>query len=342
VRTFLVEGCLGSSRVITGGALSDLEKLCPRPPSAVITDTNVRELYGEIFPPAPVIVVAPGEKSKSLSEVEGVLRRLSDLEIGRDGFVLGIGGGMVSDLTGFCASVYLRGIGFGFVPTTLLAQVDAAVGGKNGVNLDGYKNLVGTITQPSFVLCVGDFLRSLDPDLLRAGLSECVKAGAIADGELFELIESESEALLGGEPALLEEVVEKAVAVKVAVVNEDERESGCRRLLNFGHTFGHALEKVTGIPHGEAVSMGMALAGRLSVARGLLSEDEEKRLTATLVALGLPVSLEGDPAPVLEALRRDKKRTQEDIRFILLAALGRAAEVPISLEELSEVLLDLR
>jgi len=342
VRTFAVRGRLASSTVIAGGGRELLPELLRDRLSAVVTDDNVRRLHGESFPDAPVLSVPPGEGSKTIASAGRLLKKFASLEIDRDGFILAVGGGMVTDLAGFCATVYMRGISFGFLPTTLLAQVDAAIGGKNGVNLEGYKNLVGTFSQPEFVLCDPYFLDTLPPPELRSGLSECIKAAAIADPVLFRLIEERARDLLAGRPEPLREVIERSVAVKAEVVSADERESGRRRLLNFGHTFGHAVERTLGLSHGDSVAAGMAVAGRLSRDRGWLSAADFDRLLSVLAELGLPTSLAADGARVLDALKRDKKRKGEGIEFVLLKGIGEAVTERIGFGELAEAAGDLR
>ena len=278
----------------------------------------------------------PGEGSKSLKTARELFERLVAIECDRDTVLVGIGGGVVCDLTGFVAATYLRGVRCGFVPTTLLAQVDAAIGGKNGVNLDRYKNLVGTIVQPRFVLVDPSLLRTLPVEELRGGLAEVVKAGAIRDVKLFEQLERRGANLLAATPAVLAGPVEQAVHVKAAIVTEDERETGVRRLLNFGHTFGHALERATDLSHGEAVSVGMVVAARLSVARGRLAAEEAERLERLLSVLGLPTRAPADAETLMDAMRRDKKRAGDDIRFVLLDAIGEAVVERIPLAELAE------
>ncbi len=338
----ILHGSGGSCRLVIGGRLEDLAGLTPGAHRVAFADERVLRLYGERLPPDPLVVVGAGEEAKSLANVARLYEELLRLEADRDTFLVGIGGGVVCDVTGFVAATYLRGLRVGLVPTTLLAQVDAALGGKNGVNLHGYKNLVGTIRQPDFVLCDLGLLGTLPPVERKNGLAEVVKHALIADDGLFAYLEENASAAAALDPRVISRLVEDSIAVKAAIVARDEFETGERRLLNFGHTFGHALEKATGAPHGEAVSVGMAVATGLSVAGGMLAPQEAERVLRLLDALGLPRSTKADPAGVFEGLRRDKKRAADRIRFVFLERIGKAAAVETGLEELRELFLSWR
>ncbi len=331
-----------SCRLVIGGRLEDLARLAPGAHRVVFADETVLRLYGGRIPPGPVVVVGAGEEAKSLANVGRLYEELLRLEADRETFLVGIGGGVVCDVTGFVAATYLRGLRVGLVPTTLLAQVDAAIGGKNGVNLHGYKNLVGTIRQPKFVLCDLGLLGTLPPRERKNGLAEVLKHALIADEGLFAYLEENASAAAGLEPRVAARLVEDSIAVKAAIVEKDELESGERRLLNFGHTIGHALEKATGVPHGEAVSVGLAVATGLSAVRGMLAPQEAERVLRLLDALGLPRRTEADPAGVFEGLRRDKKRAADRIRFVFLERIGKAVAAEMGLEELRELFLSWR
>ncbi len=304
----------------------------------IVTDETVRRLHGARFPDAPVVEIGQGEASKTLTTVASLYERFLELELDRSSFVLAIGGGIVCDVAAFAASTWMRGIPFGLVPTTLIAQADAGIGGKNGVNLREYKNLVGVFRQPSFCLCDSSFLATLPDRELRCGLAEVIKHGAIAERALFEFVEEQAPALLGRDRDALDRVVSDSLQIKTAVVAADETEQGERRKLNFGHTLGHALERIAGLPHGEAVSVGMVLAARLSVHRGMLESKEADRLEALLRRVGLPTSASLDTAAVMDAVRRDKKRQGERIHMALLAELGRAEIVEVGFDEIERSL----
>ncbi len=328
-----IKGSGRPSTILVGEPIENLGRLLPAGRIVVITDGNVRRLYQDRFPTAAAVLsIGSGEAAKTLETVKALYASLLGLEVDRSTFVLGIGGGIVCDVAGFAASTFMRGLRFGFVATTLLAQVDASVGGKNGVNLEGYKNLVGTFNQPEFVLCDLRLLQSLPPAEAVNGLAEVVKHALIADAALFAFLEANAAKALSLDPAVIERLVRDSVLIKSAVVGRDERETGERRKLNFGHTFGHALEKVSGLSHGEAVSVGMVLAAALSVRRGRLDASALERMTGLLRALRLPCAAPADLGRVMEALLKDKKRRAERIHFVTLAEIGRAVveEIPIA------------
>ena len=331
----------GNCRIILGGALEDLERLVPEGGAAIVTDTTVRRLHGRRFPPLNTIAIRPGEGSKTLREVERIHRSFLDWEMDRSAFVVGIGGGVVCDIAGFAASTYMRGVRFGLVPSTLLAQADAAIGGKNGVNVGGVKNVAGTFDQPEFVLEEFPILSTLPRKERLCGFAEIVKHALIADAGLFAELEGGADALLALDPGVLPRALAASIRIKSSIVEADEKEAGDRRKLNFGHTVGHAIEKETGIAHGEAVSIGMAAAARISARRDMISPGDADRIHALLGGSGLPVRVPLPPARLIEAVRRDKKRRGNAVRFILLSAIGRAEIVDIGYDELEGALDDL-
>jgi len=335
-----IESASGRSSIFIGDRLNNLPNHLPPGRAIVITDDNLLRLYRSELPSLPVLSIGCGESVKTLETVKNLYETLVDLEADRSTFLVGIGGGVVCDVAGFVASTFMRGLRFGFVATTLLAQVDASVGGKNGVNLEGFKNLVGCFNQPQFVLCDLRLLDTLPEGEVANGMAEIVKHALIADAGMFAFLEERAAEALALDPATIEKLVGRSVAIKAGVVERDERESGERRILNFGHTFGHALAKVGGWSHGEAVSVGMVLAAGLSVKMGRLSAAAYRRMTALLRRLRLPVAAAADPKPVLEALRRDKKREAAVIRFVLLDDIGRASVKEIELRELERQVVE--
>jgi len=341
METLTIDGAAGRSTLLVGERLERIAEHLPAAPVFIVTDPIVRRLYGKRFPAGPVIEMGVGESIKTLDTVADIYSALIGHEADRSAFLLGIGGGIVCDVAGFVASTYLRGIRFGFVPTTLLAQVDAGVGGKNGVNFSGYKNMAGVFNQPEFVLCDPGVLTTLSDGDRGCGLAEIVKHGAIADAGLFSFLESNIDAVLALEPAAVHRMVYDSVVIKSTIVNRDEKETGERRKLNFGHTFGHAVEKVRKIPHGEAVSMGMMVAAALSVRKGYLAEADAARLKTLLERLGLPTHLDVDRETALDALKRDKKREGDAIHFVLLKGIGEAAVERIGLDELAAAVAEL-
>ncbi len=331
----------GDCRVIFDGTLEDAAGLRPTESGAIVTDTTIRRLFGHRFPGLPVVEIAPGESAKDLRTVERLHREFLGLELDRSSFVTGIGGGVVCDLTGFAASTYMRGIGFGFVPSTLLAQADAALGGKNGVNVGGTKNIAGLFRQPEHVLIDISLLTTLPATERLCGLAEIIKHALIASADLFTFLEREAASFLSLDRGVVARALEESVRIKSGFVEADMLESGERRKLNFGHTLGHALEKAVGLRHGEAVSIGMVAAARISTARGMLPADNTERIARFLERTGLPVRLPIAPGKLFDAMRRDKKRQRDALRFVLLSAIGQAEIVPMTLDELEGYVDDL-
>ena len=338
METITIKTDSGSSSILIGERLENLQRYVPGIKPIIITDVNVGKLYPQAAIAAGVITVGTGEEIKTLDTVEDIYAQLLAVKADRSAFIVGVGGGIVCDIAGFAASTFLRGVRFGFAATTLLAQVDASVGGKNGVNFEGYKNMVGLFRQPEFVICDFDCLKTLPPREIFCGLAEIVKHAAIADAELFNYLEKHAEDVLALNREVIEKLVLASVRIKSSIVGRDETEKGERRLLNFGHTFGHAIEKLSDAAHGEAVSVGMVMASALSVKKGLLAAGEDRRLRELLQRLKLPDVMTADPQLILDAVAKDKKRTGNRIHFVLLNGLGKAVVQQIALEELEEAL----
>ena len=292
--------------------------------TCVITDENVNRLYGMFWDDLPAIVLEAGELQKTLSTVEKICTRLLNYGLDRSGFIVGIGGGIVCDIAGFTASIFMRGIPFGFVPTTLLAQADAAMGGKNGVNLHGYKNIIGSFSQPEFIFSDPNVLTTLPEAEIANGFAEMVKHALIADDAMFEFMERHVDDMKQLHPEVIGHLLSRSVEIKAEIVSRDVYESGERRLLNFGHTFGHAIEKVSGISHGAAVSLGMMIAGRYSVSGNYLKAYDLERMENLLRGLDLPVRMSMPEEKIYEAVLADKKRIRTHIHFVALEAIGTA------------------
>ncbi len=334
-----IQGGTANSTIVSGGRLQDIEQYIPHRSRVVITDPHVRRLYEKDFPDCEVIEIGTGEGIKTLHTVKDIYTRLLDLDVDRSSFIIGIGGGVVCDITGFVASTYLRGLKFGFVASTLLSQVDAGVGGKNGVNLNGYKNMVGVFNQPEFVICDMGMLKTLPAREVLSGFSEIVKHAAIADPVLFSYLEDNHESAVGLYRPVMEKLVYESLKIKASIVNRDETERGERRKLNFGHTFGHAIEKATGASHGEAVSTGMLMAALLSEKRGYLKRKKVEKMETLLVNLGLPTRIALNRKAVLDAIGKDKKRKGQKVHFVFLSDIGNAMVQEMDLDRLS-VLVD--
>ena len=319
-----IQGKTGVSRILIGESLPALSRYIPATGVFVITDKNIAAHYHSEFPGFPVYVVEPGEKSKDFEVMTKIWHWLLEKGADRSSFIVGIGGGVVCDLAGFVASTFMRGIPFGFVATSLLAQVDASVGGKNGVNLGGYKNIIGTFTQPEFVICDTSMLKTLSDDEFRNGMAEVIKHALIKDADKFQFLKKNRNAILNKEREVISHIVKRSVKIKAAIVQADELERGERRLLNFGHTWGHAVEKENKIPHGQAVSIGMAFAAGLSKHLGYLKETDYNDILVLLHDYGLPLSTELDKNRVFDTLLRDKKKEKDKMNFVLLKSFGNA------------------
>ena len=303
---------------------------------AVITDTNVarhyakqavRSLASAGFQPL-LIKIPAGERAKRTQIVEGCYEQLAKHRLERKSFIVALGGGVAGDLAGFVAATYLRGIEFVQVPTTLLAQVDSSVGGKVGVNLKAGKNLVGAFHQPRLVLCDVDTLHTLPDRELRAGLAEVIKYGIIYDRAFFERLEKDLPLLLKLDGLAVAEVIARCCEIKADVVSKDERESGLRAILNFGHTVGHALEAISGYGkylHGEAISVGQVVAARLSNTFTGLPASEVMRIEDAFARAGLPTHVrlkKPDLNRLARAMQLDKKVSGGDVRFVLAKRIG--------------------
>ena len=331
------------SSILIGETIANLPAFIKGKKCIVITDTNLVRLYGDKFPERiPIVEIGLGEKNKTMQTLEFIFDKFLEYEADRSTYVVAIGGGIVCDVAGFAASIFMRGLSFGFVSTTLLSQVDASVGGKNGVNFRGYKNMIGVFNQPDFVICDTEMLKTLDPKEFRSGFAEIVKAGAIKDAALFEYCENNADKALNFDMEVVDKMVYDSVAVKANVVEADEREKGERRLLNFGHTFAHAIEKLTGILHGEAVGIGMVLASKVSEKLGLISASDSERITAAIKQYGLPVVPNTDIGDLFSAMKLDKKREGDEIHLVLLESIGHAVTKKVSYTELESIVDDLR
>jgi len=324
-------------RGLLGGLASRIAKLTPgkHPRVFILTSPPVWGLWGRkltsTFADAPTVLFIPaGETHKRMRTVERLCEELATAGADRDSLLIAFGGGIVGDITGFVAAIYMRGVRYVQVPSTLLAQVDSSVGGKTGVNLARGKNLVGAFNHPLAVFADIDLLGTLPARELRAGLQESVKAGVIRDARLFAYMEKNAAAILRGEPEALEHVVAASVRMKATVVGLDERESGLRMILNYGHTVGHAIEAATGykkLLHGEAIGWGMIAALHIAFARGLLHARDAARIQACILAYG-PLPLFRAQAAKLAALTGgDKKNRGGVARFVLPTKIGETTTV---------------
>lgn len=317
---------------------SYLEQIVPKEQTILITDENVFASQSAKFSGWKTIVIKPGEEFKQQKAVDKIFQQLIAFEADRKTFIVGVGGGVVTDITGYAASVYMRGLKFGFVPTTILAMVDASIGGKNGVDVGIFKNLVGLIKQPEFLLFDYSLLQTLPQEHWINGFAEIIKHACIKDKDLFEILEHESLEHFQSDRNKLANLIERNVAIKTAVVLKDEFEQADRRLLNFGHTLGHAIENNYQLLHGHAISIGMMAACSISVELNHFDLAEKKRIAGLFHQYGLPSHLQIDHGKIWEILKMDKKRTGNKMNFVLLNKIGEAVVHPIPFDQLKDLI----
>jgi len=315
-----------------------LDELVERENAVIITDENIFLLHEQKFAGWKIIIIKAGEEHKQQATVDFIIKKLIELEADRKTFIVGVGGGVVTDITGYAASVYMRGLKFGFVPTTILAMVDAAIGGKNGVDVGLYKNLVGLIKQPEFLLFDYSLLQTLPNEQWINGFAEIIKHACIKDAHLFSVLEKFTLHDFQRDISLLAELIEINVTIKTAIVVIDEFEQGDRRLLNFGHTIGHAIENLHHLLHGNAISIGMVAACNLSEQINDFHFEEAKRIVQLLAKYHLPVDIETEYEKVFEM---DKKRTKNEMSFILLNKIGEAVIKKVKLDDLHKHLKEI-
>lgn len=329
----------GGSRVYIGCAEELLQKLLPEKRVIVISDSNIDRIHHDLIAPYEHILIGQGEQAKSLATLEEIYSQLIELGADRSTFILGIGGGIVTDIAGFVASTYMRGVEFGFITTTLLGAVDASVGGKNGVNVGGFKNMVGVFSQPNFVICDVALLHSLSDREFRAGLAEVIKTAILGDTELFEILEQTSFDKLRNDNELLEDVIIHCVKVKASVVAEDEREGGRRRILNLGHTIAHAIEKSSNkMNHGEAVGAGLYHITRSALAQNIISEGDAGRICALIEQYRFDIALPVERKQLLDAIKGDKKRKGDLLHLIFPTAIGSVEDKVVSYNDLEQII----
>ncbi len=333
--------------------IDQIQELCARyqlrPPFYIISDTTVWKHHGTRLlkalgsHPAFPFLVRPGETSKNLSNWKKVQEFLLQNGADRRSTVIAFGGGVVGDLAGFSASTYMRGLNFIQIPTTLLSQSDSSIGAKVAVNHPAAKNLIGSFYQPHLVITDPSLLATLSAREFSAGLGEAIKYGVIEDPDLFERLYSRVEDLLSYNQEFLADLIGRCIRIKVRVVEEDERETGLRKILNFGHTIGHALEQATHyrrLRHGEAVAWGMLAAGWIAIHRGMWDPGEFEKLKSIIFRAGSLYPMgEITPADVLEALKHDKKKTGKSLNFVLPERTGKVTIVSgISQEQVMDAI----
>lgn len=318
------------------GGFAQLKKITDPKATVLITDENVFNAHSKRFKGWRTIILKAGEAFKIQSTVDDLIRQLIDAEADRKTTLVGIGGGVITDITGYVASVYMRGIRFGFLPTSLLALVDASVGGKNGIDVGLYKNMVGVIRQPSFILHDMLFLKSLPQREWENGFAEIIKHACIKDAAMFRELEAHTLANYQSKNKLAAALLQRNAQLKAKVVREDEFEQSVRRLLNFGHTLGHALENQYELMHGQAVAVGMTYACHIS--EQLTGFKQTARVVKVLEQYGLPTYMSFDKQKAFEMLKMDKKRERKEMNYVLLEKVGKGIVQSIPLVRLEKII----
>jgi len=303
-----------------------------------VTDNHIAALYPDFLKNREVIILPAGEANKNWDSIKRLTEELLQREAHRNTMLIALGGGMVTDITGFIASVYMRGVAFGYIPTTLLAMVDAAVGGKNGINLGLHKNILGCIQQPKFILYDTSFLKTLPDEEWSNGFAEVIKYACLFDEKLFDTLSRHNIQFYKENSSALEELIATCVAWKNKTVLADEKENDNRKLLNFGHTAGHAIETLYKLPHGYAVALGMVIACIVSERTSGLNVDAKGNLSALLQQYGLPARRNIDVKAVTNLLKLDKKRNHENIDYIVLNRIGEGVVKNLSFETIQQAL----
>jgi len=339
VQTINIQTATGvRSKVIVGEDYNRLRHYLPSQKIIFIIDKNVADLYPYFSTNYECIIIEASEKNKTLETVENIIAQLINLQADRATFIVGVGGGITCDIVGFVASIYMRGLRFGFVSTSLLSQVDASVGGKNGVNFNGLKNMIGVFNQPEFVICDINMLATLRENEFISGLGEIVKMALIKDSEMFDFIENSIDAILKHDNEILQKIILKSIQHKADIVQRDEFEKNERMVLNFGHTFAHAIELNSNTIHGFAVSAGIMFALKISQHFGFINSTEVNRVENLLARLGLPLSVDIDNEVLFKSIVGDKKKNADEIKFVMLERIGKAIIKPLKMNDLKQLI----
>lgn len=319
--------------------ISHLKKITDPAATVLITDEHVYNAHTKRFKGWDTIVLKPGEEFKVQATADSIVEQLIKMEASRNTTLVGVGGGVITDLTGYVASVYMRGLRFGFIPTSILGLVDASIGGKNGIDVGEYKNMVGVIRQPAFILHDMVFLNSLPQVQWENGFAEIIKHACIKDAAMFAQLESTSLGTYRGRQKSICELVQRNAVLKTKVVLTDEFEKGERRLLNFGHTLGHAIETQYELLHGQAIAIGMTFACHIS--EQLAGFRQTERVVHLLEKYNLPTYADFDKEKVFNILKMDKKRERTIMNYVLLEKIGKAVVKSVSLTQLEKIIQDL-
>lgn len=328
-----------STTIYFANGISHLKEIVDVKQAIFITDENVLNAHAKRFKNYRTIVVKAGEQHKNQETVNSIIEQLIELEADRKTTLIGVGGGVITDLTGYVASIYMRGVKFGFVPTSLLALVDASIGGKNGIDIGVYKNIVGVTKQPSFILHDLIFLNTLPEAEWQNGFAEIIKHACIKDAAMFKELQNHDLNYYTKKKVPVCELIQRNAKIKLKVVQQDEFEQADRKLLNFGHTLGHALENQYELSHGQAISIGMHYASKISAQ--LLGFKQTDAVVKTLQQYGLPTDMDFDKQKVFSVLKMDKKRSNKDMNYVLLEKIGKGIVLPLPLNDVENLITNL-
>lgn len=328
-----------STDIFFANGISHLKEIIDVKHAIFITDENVFAAHQKRFKGYSTIVLKAGEEFKTQATVDSIIQQLIAYEADRKSILVGVGGGVITDLTGYVASIYMRGMKFGFVPTTLLALVDASIGGKNGIDVGVYKNIVGVTKQPSFILHDMVFLNTLPEAEWQNGFAEIIKHACIKDAVMFKELKSHNLKFYRSKKKEACLLIQRNARIKLKVVQVDEFEQADRKLLNFGHTLGHALENQYELSHGQAISIGMTYASEIS--QQLLGFKQTDAVVDVLEQYGLPTYADFNKQKVFAVLKMDKKRARKEMNYILLEKIGKGVVHPIPLDDLEQIVSQL-
>lgn len=304
--------------------------------TAIISSRNLIDAYPDIFYCKKLIVIDDTESHKNLATIEKIVAELLELGIDRNSYIIGIGGGIVCDITGFISHIYMRGVRFGLMPTTLLAMTDAAIGGKNGVNFNENKNLIGSFDNPDFIIADSKFVNTLPECQYLSGLGEIIKYALIGNTNILNILKNNLENILNRDSKTIKKLVSESILTKIKIVEEDPNDKSIRHILNFGHTIGHSIELLENIPHGIAVVKGMNAATDISVKLGILGNDKAQQIKQLLTSFGYDISYcLGDKH--IRLLCNDKKKEDSNIRFVLLEDIGKPVIRKMPIQQIVEL-----
>lgn len=301
---------------------SPLSEITATRNTAIISSRNLVDAYPSIFKGKKLIVIDDTEPHKNLATIEKIIAELLELGTDRNSYIIGIGGGIVCDITGFVSHIYMRGVRFGLVPTTLLAMTDASIGGKNGVNFNENKNFIGSFDNPDFIIADSKFLHTLPEKQYLSGLGEIIKYALIGNSNILNILETNQDKILNRNSETIQKLVSESVLTKIKIVEEDPDDKSIRHILNFGHTIGHSIELLEDIPHGLAVVKGMNAATDISVKLGILAPDKAQQIKQLLTSFGYDISYKLGENHI-RLLSNDKKKEDSNIRFVLLEDIGK-------------------